>query len=211
MTPSFHPSHEVLVDYAAGAVAPGQAMVIATHLRACAACRGEVALADAVGGALLGALPPAPMREDALARALAGIERPARNPPPPPAPRPDWIPVPSAVLEAARRRRWSAPGVWVAPVLRGPGEARAYLLRVAAGMSVPHHGHRGAEMVCVLKGAYADRGDVHEPGDFAQSDESVDHTPTVTLAGECVCLIAAEGALIPRNWVGRLFQPFVRI
>jgi anti-sigma factor ChrR (cupin superfamily) len=32
-----------------------------------------------------------------------------------------------------------------------------------------------------------------------------------TSQGECVCLVAADGALVPLDWVGRLFQPLVRI
>lgn len=211
MTPRHHPSHAVLIDHARGAVVSGQAMVIATHLAACAACRGEVALADAVGGTLVGALPPAPMRPDALAHALARIERPAPKPRPRPAPRPDWIAVPTPVLEAASRRRWCAPGAWVASVVRGPGEARAYLVRARAGMGMLQHGHRGAEMVCVLKGAYTDRGEVHAAGDFAENDESVDHRLTATSDGECICLIATEAAVVPHDWIGRLIQAFAGI
>jgi putative transcriptional regulator len=115
-------------------------------------------------------------------------------------------------LETAwRRRRWAAPGVWVSTISKGPGARRTYLLGVAAGMSVPRHRHRGVEMVCVLKGAYADRDQVHGPGDFAENDESVDHTPMVTRDGECVCLICTDAPLVPLDWVGRFFQPLVRI
>jgi predicted ChrR family anti-sigma factor len=78
-------------------------------------------------------------------------------------------------------------------------------------MSVPRHRHRGAELVTVLKGAYDDRGSLHGPGDFAENDEDVDHKPAVTMDGECVCLICADAPLIPLDWVGRVFQPLVRI
>lgn len=66
-------------------------------------------------------------------------------------------------------------------------------------------------MVCILKGAFVDRGLVYGPGDFVESDEEIDHRPTITGEGECVCLVAADHALVPRDWVGRLFQPLVRI
>jgi putative transcriptional regulator len=207
-----HPDDVLLVDYATGALDAGARMVIGGHLGACAACRTAVAEAEAVGGALLSALPAAAMSPDALALALARIERPPPAPPAPPAGPADWIAIPPEAIRAAtRHRRWAAPGVWVAPISQGPGGARSYLLRVGPGMSVPRHTHRGAEMILVLKGAYAD-GDIrHGPGDFAVNDESVDHQPRITGDGECVCLIAAEGALVPRDWVGRLFQPFVGI
>jgi putative transcriptional regulator len=213
VSPRHHPSDERLLSYAAGTGTAGVDLVMAAHVGACRQCRGAVAMGEAVGGALLNALPPVPMDVDALTLALARIERPAGAPAPQNLPpQPDWIEVPASVLRAAKqKRRWAAPGVWVAPISRGPGGARSYLLRVGAGMSVPRHTHRGAELVCVLKGAFTDRGDLYEPGDFSESDESVEHIPTVTPEGECVCLICADGALVPRDWVGRLFQPFVRI
>lgn len=211
MTPSHHPLPELLLDHAAGALAAGQSLVVAAHLGACAACRAQVDLAEAVGGVLLADLAPAEMTPDALARALARIERPWTAPSSPPA-RPDWITVPADVMEAAhKRRRWTAPGVWVAPVSSGPGRLRTYLLRIAPGMSVPRHTHHGAEMTCVLKGAFVDGELTYGPGDFAYGDPSIEHKPAVTVDSECVCLASVDGALIPRDWVGRVFQPFVGI
>jgi putative transcriptional regulator len=211
MRPQHHPGATLLVDYGTGALERNARLVVAGHLGVCESCRRAVAETEEVGGALLAVLPPARLQPDALAIALARIERPA-----PvaivPTSRSDWIAVPPEVIEAARtRRRWAAPGVWVAPVARGPGKARSYLLGIAAGMAVPRHTHRGAELICVLKGAYRDREAIHGPGDFACNDETVEHQPRTTADGECVCLVAAEGALVPRDWVGRLFQPLVGI
>ena len=211
MRPQHHPDATLLLDYGTGALDRNARLVVSGHLGVCEHCRRIVAETEAVGGALLAALPPATLQPDALARALARIERPTPLPalPPPPS---DWIVVPPAVTEAARdRRRWAAPGVWVATVARGPGKSRSYLLGIAAGMGVPRHTHRGAEMICVLKGAYRDGEVLHGPGDFARNDETVEHQPRITADGECVCLIAAEGALVPRDWVGRFFQPLVGI
>ena len=215
MIPRYHPSEDRLLEHATGALDSGARLVIATHLRACAACAAKIRLAEAVGGVLMDELSPVELRSDALAHALARLERPGT-------PltgdagagvqHPDWISVPSIVLDAARRRRrWAAPGVWVAPVTGVASGARTYLLRVGPGMSVPRHTHRGAELVCVLKGAFADGDTVHGPGDFAESDETVDHKPMITHDGECICLIFADGRLVPRDWVGHVFQPIVRI
>jgi putative transcriptional regulator len=211
MSPRRHPSQALLVDYAAGGLEAGRALVIGAHVGACPECRQEVHLAERVGGALLDDLPPAAMAPDALAKALARIERPAPEPPPAPPPPPDWIVVPPDVVVAARRRRWAAPGVWVAHVTRARDGKMSYLLGVAAGMAVPLHSHRGLELVCVVKGAYKDRGHIHRPGDLAENDDDVEHQPRVTRDGECVCLISADAPLLPRNWIGRLFQPLVGI
>jgi putative transcriptional regulator len=211
MRPQHHPAATLLVDYGTGALDRNARLVVAGHLGVCERCRRAVAETEEVGGALLAALRPISMHPDALALALARIERPTPALIVPSAPD-DWISVPPEVLEAARtRRRWAAPGVWVAPVARGPGRARSYLLGIAAGMAVPRHTHRGAELICVLKGAYQDGDALHRPGDFACNDETVEHRPRITADGECVCLVAAEGALIPRDWVGRIFQPLVGI
>ena len=212
MNPRHHPPAELLIDYAAGSLERGRALVVDAHLSACADCRHDKEIAEAVGGALMEALPGAELDSDALAKAMARIERPQRasSPAAPPL-RPGWIEVPADVAVAARRRRWAAPGVWVAPVLRGPGGQRSYLLRVGAGMTVPRHTHAGSELVCVIKGAFTDRGEVYGPGDVAESDGAIEHAPKVTADGECVCLIAADNALIARDWVGRLFQPLVAI
>jgi putative transcriptional regulator len=211
--PRHHPSADLLMDYATGSAGPGPRLVLAIHLSACAECRRHVSVVEAVGGALLSSLPPADMAPDALDHALALIERPEPKTPDRDAPSPaDWIAVPARVREAARlRRRWAAPGVWVAPIIGGSRGRRAYLLRVGAGMAMPVHTHRGSEMTVVLKGAFTDRGEIIGPGDFVHCDESVTHRPTVSADGECVCLAAVDASLIALDWVGRLFQPLVRI
>jgi putative transcriptional regulator len=211
--PTHHPSEDLILDLARGALEPGRALVVAAHLNACPTCRAAARVAEAVGGALLDEIEPAEMAPDALARALASLDQP--TPPPPKSPRPpdDWIRVPPDVLAAAQRhRRWAAPGVWVANVT-GNAKAgpRSYLLGVAAGMAVPRHTHKGTELVCVLKGSFEDRGVIYGPGDFAESDETVEHRPHVTQDSECVCLAAADAALVPRELIGWLFQPFVGI
>jgi putative transcriptional regulator len=211
--PNHHPSEDLLLDLARGALEPGRALVVAAHLGACQTCRAATRFAEAVGGALIAEIEAAELAPDALAKAMASLDLP--TPPPTKAPRPPdgWIRVPPDVLAAARRhRRWAAPGVWVANITGNPKAGpRSYLLGVAAGMAVPRHTHKGAELVCVLKGAFEDRGVIYGAGDFAESDEAVEHRPHVTRDCECVCLAAADSALVPRELIGWLFQPFVGI
>ncbi|MGA0604172.1 ChrR family anti-sigma-E factor [Caulobacter sp. KR2-114] len=208
-----HPADASLVAYAAGTIEPGRALVLAAHIAACPDCRRTLGLAEAVGGALLSGLEPTPMAPGAREALMARLDDPEPAPAPhSPPQRPDWIAVPAQVLEAARRRkRWAAPGVWVASIAKGPGRRSSYLLRVGAGMAMPRHTHTGVETILVLKGAYEDRGQVYGPGDLAENDETVDHRPQVTAEGECVCLVFADAPLRPLDWVGRLFQPFVGI
>jgi putative transcriptional regulator len=213
MTPNHHPSDDLIIDFARGAMEPGRALVIEAHLGACAVCRASVRLAEAIGGALLAEIEPADLAPDALAKAVAGLDQSVSAPNATPEPQPqDWILVPADVAAARRRRRRAAPGVWVANVTGNPRAGpRSYLLGVAAGMAVPRHTHKGTEFVCVLKGAFEDRGVIYGVGDFAESDEAVEHRPQVTRDSECVCLAAADAALVPRDLIGWLFQPFVGI
>jgi putative transcriptional regulator len=211
--PVRHPSEDLIFDFARGALEPGRGLVLATHLIACPDCRATARLAEAVGGALIDQLEPAALAPDALTSALARLDRPAPVATKSPAAPDDWIRVPPEVRLAARRnRRWAAPGVWVAPVTRDRRTgARSYLLGIGPGIAVPRHTHRGLELVCVLKGAYHDRGEIYGPGDFAESDEAIEHRPQVTMDGECVCFAAADNALVARDLIGRLMQPLVRI
>ena len=54
-------------------------------------------------------------------------------------------------------------------------------------------------LVCVLKGAFHDRGETYGPGDFAESDEAVEHRPRVTHDGECVCFAATVRRSRPKR------------
>ncbi|MBX7249906.1 MAG: ChrR family anti-sigma-E factor [Caulobacteraceae bacterium] len=217
MTLSHHLSDALIVDYASGSMGRAQSLVVATHLHACAACRGRVAQAEAVGGALLEEIASTPLAPDALDRALARIERPreaaapeaaaghARQPA-------DWISVPVEVAEAAARRRWVAPGVWVAPVDVGSGDgALTYLLRVGQGMRMPQHTHAGCELTLVLKGAFDDAGVRFGPGDISEADDAVEHSPVIAAGQECVCLVACDNRLIVKDWLGRVVQAYAGI
>ena len=76
-----HPSPETLTEYASGALKTGGRLVLGVHLKACAACREDVARLEMIGGALLAAEPEAGLEPNALDRALAALERPERSEP----------------------------------------------------------------------------------------------------------------------------------
>jgi len=210
-----HPSEALIVDYASGAMGPAQAMVVAAHVHACAHCRAAVADAEAVGGALLETLPDTPLAEDALDRALARLDEPARETAPAPksAAQPDdWIRVPPEVAQAAARKRWVAPGVWVAPIdTGGEGGPLSYLLRVGARMRMPTHTHKGCELTLVLKGAFRDGREVYAAGDLAEADDDVEHSPAIMGKEECICLVACDNRLVVREWLGRVVQSYAGI
>lgn len=71
-----HPPDETVLSYATGTLLPGPAVVVATHLSFCEACRRRAGAFEMVGGAMIDALPPTALAPDALASALARLDVP---------------------------------------------------------------------------------------------------------------------------------------
>jgi putative transcriptional regulator len=207
MSPSHHPSEAVLAAYAGGHLRPAFALVAGVHIRGCARCRADVRLLEEVGGALLESLEPAAMQADALDRLMARIERPAEPIVLSDADRTD-------ILKALKlkRKRWLAPGVWMAPVdLDGSGDDLVYVLRVPAGARTFDHGHSGCEFTAVLKGDYDDGAGRYAAGDFQEIDAETEHQPVIGQGGDCICLIVSEAPMRMRSRLGRLAQLFMNV
>jgi putative transcriptional regulator len=206
-----HPSDESLARIAAGTLAAGPRLVIATHLAGCPQCRGGLRTFEAVGGALLDDAPPASLSADAFARALASLD--TMTAPSAPAPvvlHPD-LPPP---LTACQMGGWRSvhPGFrWRRLTIPGSRDANVILLKVAAGRPLPRHGHVGTEYTQVLTGSFSDHLGHYKAGDCIEIDEEVDHQPVVDRDGECVCVSSVEGKLKFSGWIGRLLQPLIGI
>ena len=221
MTRRHHPAEDMLWDYYRGALKPGLALVVRSHLELCPHCRNDLALFDGIGAAMLDTLDGVALADNALDLALARIERPdtpAASPSRPVHKTPaflDGIDLPETLKGARiRGRTWVAPGVWLARV-DVPGSGRdkdlTYLLHVPPGMAMPEHTHRGRETTVVLKGRFSDGKDTYEVGDFVCCDADDCHSPAVAEDGDCICLIAQEYPIVPKTWLGRVLQPFARI
>jgi putative transcriptional regulator len=211
-----HPNEDMLWAYHRGALAPGLALSVATHVETCAHCRAELALYDAIGGALLEAADNVAMADDALDLALARIERPDT----PEAAKPrrprflDGMALPDSLRDAdIPGRYWAAPGVWMAPVrLDGARpEDKTYLMAVKAGMVMPEHSHQGREVTLLLKGRFSDIHGDYGVGDFILCDENVSHSPAMTPDEDCLCLVWQDAPILPKTWLGKLLQPLARI
>lgn len=213
MTPAHHPSEELLLDHAAGALAEAPALLVATHLALCPRCRAEYAALEAVGAEFVEAEPAPSLEDDVLQRTLArlGEQEPAPAPSPaaawPPRPLRDYLPVGLDALPW--RRRMS--GVWSCP-LEGFGRgAKVEMLRIAPGRAVPHHTHRGQELTLVLEGGYTDELGSFARGDVSVADESVRHRPQADPGPDCICLTVVEGALRFSGLFGLIANPLQRL
>lgn len=194
--PAHHPSLETLTAYAAGTLRAGFDVVTAVHVSSCAQCRRDVAALECVGGALLAENEGVAMRDDALAHTLERLGRPANDAPP--------TRSLDDLLRTAKRR-WVAPGVWVAKVDTPHDKGdRVFMLSAAPGAATATHTHKGVEFTQVLSGALGDDGVVYRAGDFAERTSEHTHQPHTVGDEPCVCLFAIRGRLEPTDWIGRI-------
>ncbi|NWH07578.1 MAG: cupin domain-containing protein [Alphaproteobacteria bacterium] len=223
MTIHHHVSDDLLLAYAAGSLAEGWSLAVATHLALCPHCRNRVRAAERIGGEMLEALAPdAPVDTSwALVRARLEAARPAetseRVQPAVGATGRD-----AAVLPEPLRRyaggdadslRWQPLGRGAYQILLpiGDGETRARLLRIPAGKPVPEHGHGGRELTLVLRGSFRDGNQLFARGDLQDADASLTHQPIATPLEDCICLAVTDAPLRFRKWIVRLIQPVLGI
>jgi putative transcriptional regulator len=210
MTITHHPDEEALAAFAAGTLDEPRSVVVAAHVALCPHCRAIVAACEQVGGALVEQAAPATPRAGALDEALARLDEAA----PPAMVVREAAPDCPAVLAPYEvgRWRWIGPGVhWRKVEVPESEGTRVFMLKAAPGSSLPHHGHSGVEWTCVLQGAFSHDLGRYGPGDFDAADNTVDHTPFVEEGNTCICLVAMQGDLELRGWLGKLMQPFVRL
>jgi putative transcriptional regulator len=216
MTIQHHPSDEVLLQYAAGTIDGGLAIVVAIHIGRCPLCSARVGEFEAIGGGILEDMPLTLMAPDALAQTLARIESPTATVAKPVTKSKPWlfpegIEMPKA-LEDCEIGSWR----FLAPGLRGcrvkvPGvpKANVMLLRGRPRTKLPSHGHTGIELTQVLAGSFSNPHGRFHAGDMAEADPDVDHQPVIDADDECICIAASEGRTRLHGLVARLMQPFI--
>lgn len=212
-----HPGPELLLGFAAGTLPEGFALLVATHATMCPKCRDRIRQGESVGGALLYALEPSGISEDALSRVMAKIEtgqsgspgldrqQPAHSPMHGvPAPLRAFIP--GSYDDLPWRR--VAPGIKqiVLPLDRG-GQAKTRLMRLASGIATPTHSHKGQEATIVLRGSFSDELGRFGPGDVQQADDRINHQPMADTGEDCICLAVTDAPLKFDSLVGKILQP----
>lgn len=209
MSPSCHLPAELLIEYAAGALDPALAVLVDGHLALCPQCQSALAAGFAIGGALLEAIEPEPVADDAFDRLMARIDdgaapeaRPALPEPAAAVDDPLIRALPDVLRPLGRRslakRRWRTlvPGVRVLDldVPLGAG-ASAQIIKVGAGKGVPRHIHRGREYTLVLSGAFNDGNGRFARGDVQISDGDASHKPVAEPGEVCMVLAVTDAPL----------------
>jgi putative transcriptional regulator len=218
MTVRHHPENDLLLSYAAGSLAESWSLAIASHLSHCPVCRGDLALAETVGGALLNEMAAEKMAPDALDRVLAQITVTEQDT------------LPAQVLSAGPApvfpnplREYVGGDIDQVPWQRlgndafqylietADHEAQARLLRIKAGRPVPSHGHGGRELTLVLCGSFIDELSEFGPGDLEDVGEETVHKPVAGGGEDCVCLAVTDAPLKFKEFLPRILQPILKI
>lgn len=212
--PRHHIADDLLLGYAAGSLAEGWSLAVATHLSLCAECRFRLAMAEAAGGQLLETLNVEP-EAGSWAAVRARLSTPAAAPTTGPGSAAAVLPKPlrdyvGGDLDAIR---WKAIGTAGAQarIRTADRETQVRLLRIPAGKPVPEHGHRGRELTVVLSGAFTDGDMRFDRGDVEDADAEIEHIPTATTDADCICLAVTDAPLRFRSLLVRAFQPFLGI
>jgi putative transcriptional regulator len=207
--PRHHPPETLLLEYATGVLREAQALAVATHLAYCPDCRRQAALLDEVGGALLDALPPEPLPQDALASVVARLDDVVAEPTPDtrttaadlvgdllvPEPLRGYLarlPQPSAWIDLTS-------GVEALHMALGQAPVVAEILKMAPGSSLPVHRHTDQEIILTLQGAFSeeagphcDKGGCYGVGDLGEFEGGSTHTVVAGKDG-CVCYRVLAG------------------
>ena len=213
---AFHIPDELLVAYSAGHCDEATALVVATHLTLCPACRALNGRLDAVGGNFLERMDAESVSDAALESVLSKLDAPApKDAPPKPNAALAKVPRPIvAYLEGigpAGELPWRRimPGAEELKLSLKKNGMPVRMTRTRGGFILPKHTHAGSEMTLVLAGGFEDRGEHYEPGDVAICDQSVTHTIHFDPGDPCVALVVNDARLIPKGPFSKVVSLFV--
>lgn len=188
----------LMLDYVAGSLPRGPALVVSAHLALQPKAREITRTFDAAGGMLLDAIEPVEIAQPAWLEAETGrdySDLALRE-----------IDDMAHVLSSLDEGRWrrNLAGMLTMPL---PG-CDAELLKLEAGRKVPEHGHSGLEVTLVLSGALDDGNQLYRRGDLLVHDEDSEHQPGAAKGGDCICLIAQTGNVRLKGPLGWLINRF---
>ena len=188
----------LMLDYAAGSLMRGPALVVSAHLALQPQAREITRTFDAAGGMLLDAIEPVEIAQPDWLEAEVGADYSQYSL--------REIDDMAHVLSSLDQGRWrrNLAGMLMMPL---PG-CDAELLKLEAGRKVPEHGHSGLEVTLVLSGELDDGSQIYRRGDLLVHDEDSEHQPGAAKGGDCICLIAQTGSVRLKGPLGWLINRF---
>ncbi|MAI07094.1 MAG: hypothetical protein CBC47_08195 [Alphaproteobacteria bacterium TMED87] len=215
MTVSHHPTEELILSYASGALDEANSILIATHLSLCAQCRDVYNAAESIGGELLDDIDTAEITNTSFDEFFSSIEHFPLDPvikPSTSIPQNTFLPNPLRdyinFSDGKINWRWLGPGLRYHSIEASSEFAKVGLLKISPGTKVPHHGHSGKEMTMVISGGYTDGIDKFSRGDVELADPSLIHQPVAEPGEDCICLVVTEGNLRPTGALASIMNKF---
>lgn len=213
-----HPTNEMLVDYASGALSPGLCVSVSAHLHFCEICRDRYSELTAIGGDFLDASEPAELSAGALDTVLSQLE--STEPQPSVEVRTQDLPEDEAKLpkfitnllpETGAKWKILSPALRVSRIPVGEERFELALHKIKAGGKVPAHGHKGMEVTVVLQGSFSDGDGVYREGDFLVREPGEQHRPTASQDDSCICLSVLEAPIQLTGAIHRLMNPLFSV
>lgn len=212
----YHPSADLLTEYAAGILPLAQAACLSAHLNYCAQCRQNTAQLQDLGAELFSSLPAQPVAESVLDNVLARLDE---------APPLRYQRVPEfgvgrlpALLQRLmrgdfRELTWKkiTSSLRISYLRTGDPAFEFALYHIKAGGRIPQHTHRGSEMTLILQGGFSDANGSYHVGDFLYRDAEDDHAPTALQSEDCICLAVLDAPLRFTSWKYRWMNPFLQL
>ena len=220
-TPNDHADilDSLLVDYVNGGLPAALELLVETHIAMNNKSARTVDLLLHVGGYLLEESEPVSMSEGAFEAVMAEIERTKpvqasalqdNNDPQFSAhlPRPiaDYMPD----LECTQSWRRVGIGLSEHQLDFGQTKGKATIYRIAPGVAVPTHSHKGSEITLVLAGGFSDENGSYVPGDIAIQHAGSVHQPVADDDGECIVFAVNEDSIELTGPLGRMLNLLVR-
>lgn len=220
MTINHHVSEDLLLSYAAGSLAEGWGIAVATHLALCPSCRRNLAAAERIGGRLFTELSCDALETSSWTEGRRRLNEqvhsalPRMQPVPQEAPS-VMVPEPlrSYVGDDFDSLKWRALGLgaYEVRIPTSDNETTVRLLRIPIGKPVPEHSHGGRELTLVLSGYFVDGDMKFARGDMEDADATVTHTPVAGSDSDCICLAVTDLPLKFSSWFMRAIQPILKI
>lgn len=220
---NYHPSIEMLTDYAAGSLPLAYSLSVATHLECCPECRQQVRKLEALGAHLfdqettkqhtLTDLKASFFHKLNNEKPLTKIESETKE-----THQKNWFDdykIPASLRQFVKNSyndlSWMSlsPSVKIATLCDEDG-VQVSLTRIKAGAHIPTHTHTGEEITLVLEGAFSDEKGVYSRGDFISRNAKHKHKPMVTKDAECICLTVLAAPIEFTGWITRLLNPVMR-
>ena len=219
MSVKHHPSDELLLDYASGALDEGWSLAVATHLALCPDSRQRVSEMEAIGASFMESLSPTPLLKSSCDSVFSRLstEDVAEDVSVPSGADnfPSIFPQPlrGYIGGDVDKVPWQRIGLgsYQAVIQTGDTNTVARLLKIPAGKPVPAHSHGGTELTLVLGGAFTDKTGYYGRGDFQEADDTLEHQPYAVAGEDCICLAVTDAPLKFSGFAARLAQPFIGI